>query len=232
MIVSELKPLPEILGYMQNEKRVFLVGCKGCAEASQTGDEPHVLEMKQKLEQSGKTVSGYSVIDFLCDKALIKLKLLPHEEAIRAADGVLVMTCGIGIQATAAVVDKPCHPGCNTVNLGGIRGKWVGSERCRECGDCVLEWTAGICPLTACTKQMLNGPCGGTKDGKCEFEGEVRDCGWHLIYERLKKLGRLDRMGEIIRPKNFSKMQPPKAIRSTIMWALEQEEKAKEVVLK
>jgi hypothetical protein len=232
MIVSELKPLPEVLGYVQGEKRVFIVSCKGCAEACHTGDEPQVLDMKQKLEQAGKVVTGYSVIDFLCDKSLIKLKLLAHEEAISSADSLLVMTCGVGIQATASVVNKPCHPACNTINLGGSRGKWVGSERCRECGDCLLDWTGGICPLTACTKQMLNGPCGGAKDGKCEFEGEVRDCGWHLIYERLKQTGRLDKMKEIIRPKDFRKLQPPKTIRSTIMWALEQEEKAKEVILK
>ena len=224
MIISELKPFPEVLGYLEGEKKIFLVGCKGCAEVCHTGDEPQVLEMKQQLEQEGKSVTGYCVVDFLCDKALVKIRLLPHEVEIDAADSLLIMTCGIGVQATSAVVNKLSHPACNTINAGGARGEWRGSERCRECGDCVLDLTGGICPLTACTKGLINGPCGGAKDGRCEVEPEVRECGWHLIYERLKKLGRLDKMKAMPPPKDYGKMQPPKELRSTIMWALEQEE--------
>lgn len=224
MIISELKPFPEILGYLEGENRIFLVGCKGCAEVCHTGDELQVLEMKQKLEQEGKTITGYTVVDFLCDKALVKTRLLPHEAEIEAADSLLIMTCGIGVQATSAVVNKLTHPACNTINVGGARGEWRGSERCLECGDCVLDLTGGICPLTACTKGLINGPCGGAKDGRCEVEPEVRECGWHLIYERLKKLGQLDKMKAMPPPKDYSKMRPPKELRSTIMWALEQEE--------
>jgi len=225
MIVSELKPFPEILGYLEGEENIFILGCRGCAEACHTGGEPQVLEMKQKLEEAGKKVTGYTVADFLCDKALVKMKLYAHEDEVLAADSLLVMTCGIGVQATAAVVDKVVHPACNTINLGGSLGEWRGSERCRECGECLLDYTGGLCPLVVCTKQLINGPCGGAKDGKCEFEPEVRDCGWQLIYERLKKLGRLDKMRAMVPPKDFTKMQPPPQLRSTIMWALEQEEK-------
>lgn len=225
MLVSELKPWEEILGYLDGESKVFIVGCKGCAEVCQTGGEAQVLEMKQKLEQQGKTVTGYTVVDFLCDRALVKLRLRALEEEVMAADSLLVMTCGVGVQATAAVVNKVAHPACNTMNLGGARGEWRGSERCRECGDCLLDVTGGICPLTACSKGLINGPCGGAKDGKCEVEPDVRDCGWHLIYQRLKKLNRLDKMKTIVAPKNYSKMEPPKQLRSTIMWALEQKER-------
>ena len=225
MLVSELKPWEEILGYLDGESKVFIVGCKGCAEVCQTGGEAQVLEMKQKLEQQGKTVTGYTVVDFLCDRALVKLRLRALEEEVMAADSLLVMTCGVGVQATAAVVNKVTHPACNTMNLGGARGEWRGSERCRECGDCLLDITGGICPLTACSKGLINGPCGGAKDGKCEVEPDVRDCGWHLIYQRLKKLNRLDKMKTIVPPKNYSKMEPPKQLRSTIMWALEQKER-------
>lgn len=225
MLVSELKPWEEILGYLDGESKVFIVGCKGCAEVCQTGGEAQVLEMKQKLEQQGKTVTGYTVVDFLCDKALVKLRLRALEEEVMAADSLLVMTCGVGVQATAAVVNKVTHPACNTMNLGGARGEWRGTERCRECGDCLLDITGGICPLTACSKGLINGPCGGAKDGKCEVEPDVRDCGWHLIYQRLKKLNRLDKMKTIVPPKNYSKMEPPKKLRSTIMWALEQKER-------
>jgi len=225
MLVSELKPWEEILGYLDGESKVFIVGCKGCAEVCQTGGEAQVLEMKQKLEQQGKTVTGYTVVDFLCDRALVKLRLRALEEEVMAADSLLVMTCGVGVQATAAVVNKVTHPACNTMNLGGARGEWRGTERCRECGDCLLDITGGICPLTACSKGLINGPCGGAKDGKCEVEPDVRDCGWHLIYQRLKKLNRLDKMKTIVAPKNYSKMEPPKQLRSTIMWALEQKER-------
>lgn len=224
MLVSELKPLSEILGYLEGERNIFLVGCKGCAEACHTGGEAEVLEMKQKLEEEGKAITGYTVIDFCCDKALVATKLRAHWGEVVRADSLLVMSCGIGIQATSAVIEKVVHPACNTLNLGGSQGEWRGSERCRECGDCVLDLTGGICPLTACTKGLLNGPCGGAKDGRCEFEPEVRECGWHLIYERLKRQGRLDKMMAIAPLKDRSKMQPPQHIRSTIMWALEQEE--------
>lgn len=225
MIISELKPFSEVLGYLEGEKKVFLVGCKGCAEVCHTGDEPQVMEMKKQLEKEGKTVTGYTVVDFLCDKALIKIKLIPHEAEIDAADSIIVMTCGIGVQATAAVVNKLTHPACNTINTGGARGEWRGSERCRECGECVLDYTGGICPLTVCTKGLINGQCGGSKDGRCEVEPEVRPCGWQLIYERLAKLGRLDKMRAMPPLKDYSKMQPPKNLRSTIMWDIDEKEK-------
>jgi ferredoxin len=230
MIISEQKPLPEILKYLEGEQRIFLVGCKGCAEACHTGGEAQVMEMRQHLEEEGKTVVGYAVVDFLCDKALVKFRLKAHEEEINSADSLLVMTCGLGVQATAKVVDKVVHPACNTINVGGARGEWRGDERCLECGECLLDYTGGICPLTACTKGLINGPCGGAKDGKCEFEPESRDCGWHLIYERLKKLNQLDKMRTLLDPKDYSKMRPPKHLRTTIMWALERPEE--EVVTK
>ncbi len=225
MIISEHKPLPEILQTLAGEQSIFLVGCKGCAEACHTGGEAQVLEMKQKLEAEGKKIAGSTVVDFLCDKALVKFRLKAHEDEIISADSLLVMTCGIGVQATAAVLDKVTHPACNTINVGGSRGEWRGDERCLECGECLLEYTGGICPLTACTKSLINGPCGGAKNGKCEFEPETRDCGWQLIYERLKKLNRLDKMRIILSGRDRSKMRPPPQLRSTIMWALERTEK-------
>jgi ferredoxin len=221
MLVSKLKPIEEILKFLNGEKKIFLLGCKGCAEACKTGGFEQVKMMKKELEKENLKVSGSCVIDFLCDKALVKLRLSNYAKNINESDSVLVMSCGIGVQCVSKVINKVCHPACNTISLGGRQGEWRSEERCRECGDCILDKTGGICPLTSCTKGLLNGGCGGAKDGKCEFEPDVRDCGWNLIYERLKKLNRLEKMKEIILLKKYLKMQPPKEIREDIIWKLE-----------
>ena len=220
MILSKQKPWEEISSYLDGENSVFLLGCNGCAQASGTGGPEQVAEMKSQLEGSGKKVTGSAVIDFLCEKALVKSRLRGKIEPIKAADSILVMTCGIGVQAVAASVNKVCHPACNTVNLGGSRGEWRGSERCKECGDCLLEYTGGICPLTACTKGLINGQCGGASKGKCEVNPEW-DCGWELIYQRLKEKNQLDILKRFIAPKSWDKMMPDYATVATSQWALE-----------
>lgn len=224
MLISELKPFEEILGYLTGEQAVFLVGCNGCAQASRTGGPEQVQEMKARLEGENIRVTGWTVVDFLCNQALIKTSLRPHEPMIMAADSLLVMTCGVGIQATAAAVLKPVHPATNTISMGGAQGEWRGPERCLECGDCLLDYTGGICPITACSKGLINGPCGGSRDGMCEVEPTVRQCGWVLIYERLKELGRLDKMRAMVPPKAYRKMDPPPHYRNTSLWALEYDE--------
>jgi len=221
MIVSVQKPWEEILSYLDGGNNVFILGCNGCAEASGSGGPLQVEEMTNKLQEAGKKVTGAMVIDFLCEKALVKSRLRSRIQEVGAADSILVMTCGIGVQAVSAVVNKVCHPACNTVNWGGSRGEWKGNERCLECGDCLLDYTGGICPLTACTKGLINGPCGGASRGKCELNPE-KDCGWELIYERLKRLNQLDKLRRFIAPKDYSKMMPDVKSMSTSLWALEQ----------
>lgn len=223
MILSELKPWEEIMGYLAQAGSIFLVGCSGCAEASGTGGPAQLASVQARLEQAGKKVAGSASIDFLCQKALVRSRLRAKGRAVLAADAFLVLSCGIGVQAVAAVVNKPCHPGCNTISLGGIRGKWPGSERCQECGDCVLHYTGGICPLTACTKGLLNGACGGASGGKCEAD-KTRDCGWELIYHRLQQLGRLDNLKVFLPPKDYRKMLPGAELRASTFYALEQPE--------
>jgi hypothetical protein len=203
MLISEQKPMEEIIRSLDGEKKVFLVGCKGCAEGCQSGGEQQVIEMRHKLEEEGKTITGFSLIDMVCNESLTRMKLGAHRGAIELADSLLVLTCGIGVQTTAAVVDKVVHPGCNTISSGGAHAEWKEAERCLECGDCILDYTGGICPIARCSKHLLNGPCGGSQGGKCEISPDL-PCAWQLIIERLTKIGRLDKLEQVIAPKNWS----------------------------
>jgi len=220
MILSEQKPFEEILGYLDGEKGIFILGCNGCAQSSGSGGPVQVEEMKNRLEEAGKRVTGTKVIDFLCEKALVKSGLRGKVDQVAAADSILVMTCGIGVQAVAASVNMVCHPACDTVNLGGSRGEWRGSERCQECGQCLLDYTGGICPITACTKSLVSGACGGASNGKCELSPE-RDCGWELIYNRLKEKGQLAKLKIAIDPLDHGKLLAQPEILSTSRYALE-----------
>jgi hypothetical protein len=229
MLITERKPIEELMGFLSGETKVFLLGCDGCAAASGTGGEPELTELAEELEARGLTVVGRKVVDFLCQKALIRAALRPLDGLLATADSVVVSTCGVGIQAAATVLGRAVHPACDTVSLGGVRGEWQGEERCQECGQCFLEYTAGICPLTACAKQLVNGPCGGAKDGRCEVDPEVTRCAWDVIYDRLREQGRLDllRREEILR-KDHARMRPPTALRGTRRWAIDMRDGMKE----
>jgi hypothetical protein len=203
MLISEQKPLEEILSYLDGDKSVFLVGCKGCAEGWGSGGEKQVAEMKNILQEQGRTVMGSVVVDMLCDGALTKLKLRAHKNEIAAADSILVLTDGAGVQTVAELVDKVVHPGCNTLSSGGAHAEWKEAERCLECGDCMLEFTGGLCPIARCSKHLLNGPCGGSQDGKCEVDPDI-PCVWQQIVDRLAKLGQLGKLERLVTPKNWS----------------------------
>ena len=202
MLISEQKPLEEILSYLERDKNVFLIGCKGCAEGWGSGGEKQVAEMKSTLQGQGKTITGSVVVDMLCDSVLTKLKLRAHKSEVAAADSILVLTDGAGVQTVAEVVNKVVHPGCNTLSSGGAHAEWKEAERCLECGDCVLEFTGGICPIARCSKHLLNGPCGGSEGGKCEVDPNI-PCAWQLIVEKLTKMGQLDKLEKIVAPKNW-----------------------------
>ncbi len=220
MILSEQKPFEEIMGFLGAEQKIFILGCNGCAQSSGSGGPVQVEEMKQKLTAAGKKVTGTKVAAFLCEKALVKSELRGRIDEVAAADSILVMTCGLGIQCVAASVNKVCHPATNTVNLGGSRGEWKGSERCYECGQCLLDSTGGICPLTACSKRLVSGACGGASKGKCELSPD-KPCGWELIYERLKEKGQLDKLGIDLNPLDYTKLIARPEMLATSQFALE-----------
>jgi hypothetical protein len=203
MLISKQKPLEEILSYLEGDKNIFLIGCKGCAEGWESGGEKQVAEMKSTLQEKGKTVTGSVVVDMLCDSVLTKLKLRAYKKEIAAADSIMVLTDGAGVQTVAELVNKVVHPGCNTLSSGGAHAEWKEAERCLECGDCVLEFTGGLCPIARCSKHLLNGPCGGSQGGKCEVDPNI-PCVWQQIVDRLAKLGQLDKLERLVTPKNWS----------------------------
>ena len=220
MILTEKKPFEEILNSLGKDKNIFLLACNGCPESAETGGEDQILELKKKLEEASKTVVGYAIIDFLCNKVLVSMRLLRHKEKLKKADGILIISCGIGVQAVSSVIEKAVYPALNTISLGGFQGLWPSDERCEQCGDCILDLTGGICPVTFCSKSLLNGPCGGTKDGKCEVDQE-RDCGWHLIYERLKGTGKLEVLKKHIKPRDHKKKLPSSGLLKSKFYDIE-----------
>jgi hypothetical protein len=219
MLVTERKPDEEILASVEGDERVFLVGCNGCHSACEKGGAEDLPAIAELIEGAGKTITGSTVVDFLCDKSLVRSRLRAFTRQIMAADSLIVATCGVGIQCVADSVLKRVRPGCNTINLGGNHGTWGATERCAECGDCLLDKTGGICPITNCSKSMVNGPCGGTTgDGKCEVDRE-RDCGWFRIFERLRDLDALDQLRQVVPPKKYGNYMPSYEVMTGEHWA-------------
>ncbi|MBI5359885.1 MAG: methylenetetrahydrofolate reductase C-terminal domain-containing protein [Planctomycetes bacterium] len=213
MITSTSKSFETVLENLKGENKLFLVGCGDCATICKTGDEDTVKAMKAKLEENGKTVTGWIVVTPACNVGKLRKEFKAVKQQIDDSDSILVMSCGLCVAAVIDAVEqvKPVHPGTDT-GFGGetIRfGQFT--ERCSMCGECILEDTGGICPVTMCSKGLLNGPCGGYKNGKCEVDPEL-DCGWMMIYERLGKLNKLDKMEPLRKPKNFAKWKRPRKL--------------------
>jgi len=227
MIRVEAKPVEEVVQAVEGDRRVLILRCGGCPEGADTGGPAAASAASSALWGAGHEVLGPIAIDFLCHKALILSRLAAPELAwqVSRADRVLVFSCGLGVQAVASALMKPVAPAMNTQDLGGLRGRFPGVERCRACGDCLLDRTGGICPIASCSKSLVNGTCGGTNKGKCEVSPE-KDCGWFLIYKRLKELGRLRDYRKYNKPRDHSREDIPDALRRTIWWGLEVPEEA------
>ena len=187
MFVTELKTkeaLPALEG-----KKLFIICCRGCAEVG--FPEPEVKALQKELAESCE-ITGILNAEYICNCGNIVLNEDDHESEINEADAILVFSCGVGVQTAARYFpDKNVYVACDTFRLPGNQGVTPLEVDCRRCGECWLNLTGGICPITACSKGLLNGPCGGTKNGKCEVNPEM-ECGWEKIYRRLEELGRLD----------------------------------------
>lgn len=211
MIVSIKKDRGDLLEAIAGNKSFFLIGCSECASLCGTGGEPELEDMKEFLETAGKEVTGTFRVKTGCQVLGTKTELKPFRDATDRADCVLVMSCGAGTQAAVEIfADKAVYPTNDSVFLGNMTRFQMFDERCSLCGECIIDKTGGICPLTNCPKGLLNGPCGGTNDGNCEVSDDIK-CGWVRIYERMKRLDQLDKMQETtLEPKRWSKAAKPR----------------------
>lgn len=190
----------------QGATTVFVMGCGECATVAHTGGHAELMKAKAALESAGFTVTGTVVGAVACHSGGTKLEMRKHQAEIDAADAVLVLACGAGVQTAADAISKPVYPGLESVFLGNVVRHGVFEERCQMCGDCVLDKTAGICPVTTCPKGLLNGPCGGMWNGKCEVLRD-RECTHVRIHRRLAEQGR-SRVARIAAKDFSAKLKP------------------------
>ena len=199
MLITELKAKETILSLASG--KVFIINCHGCREIR--FPEKEADELQKELMDAGK-VTGIITTDYICNPENLKLRLEKHAAAIEAADAVLVFSCGVGIQTVSDYLeDKKVFACCDTYALPGFQGVTPLEYDCKQCGECFLNLTGGICPLTACSKSLVNGQCGGAKKGKCEVDPNM-ECGWERIYQKLKAIGRLDAMKCPVQIRNYA----------------------------
>lgn len=208
MIISELKPFEELQAALTGSDRLFLVGCAACATACKSGGEEEIFKLQEWLTGEGKEVTGSVVIDEACHIMRAARDLRHHRTAVQDADALMVLACGSGVQSISSNVEKLVVGGLNSMFLGNVRRFGQYEEMCSLCGDCILNETAGICPVTTCAKGLLNGPCGGMEDGRCEVDAEI-ECAWRLIYERLQAQERPGVFARRVPPKNWSRRRKP-----------------------
>ena len=184
-----LKSREELEGLLAGKDNFFVVACNKCFKEFNTTEEPECDSFAAIAEEQGKHITGTVKVDFLCNKVQTEKKLagiVPE-----GTENVVVISCGLGVQTVADLESVPVFTATNSLNYTGHHGMALTKKTCGACAQCYLNVTGGICPITACSKSLVNGPCGGTKNGKCEVCPDM-ECGWERIYRRLKEIGRLD----------------------------------------
>ena len=199
MLITELKAKETLHSLVKG--KVFIINCHGCKEIRFPEKE---AEAFQKELEAGGNVTGILTTDYICNPENLKLQLDKFADRIAQADMVLVFSCGVGVQTVAATLeDKKVCAACDTYALPGFQGVTPLEHDCGQCGQCYLNLTGGICPITACSKSLVNGQCGGAKDGKCEVDS-CMECGWERIYRRLAQIGRLDVLKCPVQVRNYA----------------------------
>jgi ferredoxin len=205
MIVAEQKGLDEIRTLVAEAERVLVVGCGTCVTVCFSGGAHEAAILATALRMTSRLAGGTQDVTDMSVQRQCEWEFLDAiKDEVAAADLVLSLGCGVGVQAIAeAFPDARVLPGQNTVFLGQPTEPGVWAERCTACGNCVLGQTGGICPITRCSKSLLNGPCGGSQDGHCEIDPDI-ECAWQKIWDRLRGTGQLETLMEIEPPKDWS----------------------------
>ncbi len=198
--ITRQKSEDEINRLLDGRGRIFIIGCGTCVTLTHTGGEPEVAAMRDRILEQGKLVTGHMILAVACDN-LTAEALDEYKGKIDQADAVLIMTCAFGVQTIARQLSKFVVPALDTLFIGKETGLGLFDEVCTQCGTCIIGETGGICPVTSCHKGLVNGPCGGTNNGKCEIDNK-KDCAWTLIYNRLNDLNLLDSMRRYQKPRN------------------------------
>ena len=199
MLITQMKDKDAILSLITG--KVFIINCHGCKEVSFPEQEADAFE--KELAADGK-VTGMITTDYICNPDNLKVRLERHMDEINAADAVLVFSCGVGVQTVSEYLEgKNVYACCDTFPLPGYQGVTPLEHDCDQCGECYLNITGGICPITACSKSLVSGQYGGAKNGRCEVNSDM-ECGWERIYRRLQQVGRLDLLRCPIQVRNFA----------------------------
>jgi len=220
MIVAEKKPIEEIAEEVKEFNKILITGCNECVTVCEAGGKKEVAVLASTLRMyfmnQGKDLTIDEItLERQCDHEYLE----EIRNVIDQYDAVISLACGVGVQFTAEkYLRTPVFPGVNTCFMGVSEERGVWSERCQGCGQCMLGKTAGICPISRCAKRLLNGPCGGSTQGKCEISKDL-DCAWQLIIDRLDELGRMGDYEEIIPIKDWSTERaggPRKVVREDV----------------
>jgi ferredoxin len=217
MITAEQKPIDEIREMIAPFKRILTLGCGSCVAECAAGGEKETGALASVLRMACK-MEGKDIIieEKTLDRQCVRDFIIQLDEVINDYDAILSLGCGAGVQAVADIFQEiPVIPALNTEFLGETRDQGYWLENCLGCGDCMLFYFGGVCPLARCSKQLLNGPCGGSTEGRCEIDPEI-PCAWQSIIDRLSSFNALDRLEMIYPPKDWSKKQgrgPRKIIR-------------------
>ncbi len=210
MVIAERKPLTDILDKLRPYRSILIAGCGGCMTVGLSGGAREVALMAQEIRLACQALGReIEVFEHMAERQCEPIFLEELIEDIEFVDAVVSLGCGVGVQALAEKFPKTVVlPALDTrfVGMPEKHGVWV--ERCQACGECIIDQTGGICPIARCSKNLLNGPCGGSQNGWCEV-GEGIPCAWSLIYERMARLGEVEKLSSIQAAKNWGKADGP-----------------------
>ena len=200
----KLKDNDELVSLLAGKDNLFIVACNKCFKEFETIDEPDCAEFEKIVAEQGKTITGSAKVDFLCNKVQTERKF--QEMIPEGTENIFVISCGLGIQTVADMADVSVYAASNSLNYRGHHGMALTKKSCDACAQCFLNITGGICPIVDCSKSLVNGQCGGAKDGKCEVDSN-KDCAWEKIHKRLEKQGRVEEfLNQPIQVRDYSKV--------------------------